>query len=110
MNRSEFVVATAAILFVAFMLGWFANWLVHRLTRVSQADLGELDRMAQMVHDAEEQRDEAIAYVHQREAQLKDRVRTAEEDHRAAVEALQEVQSENAELRDYVDRMDARRT
>ena len=35
MNRTEFIVVIAIILFVAFALGWFANWLVHRLTRVS---------------------------------------------------------------------------
>ena len=30
MNRTEFVFATAIILFVAFCLGWFASWLIHR--------------------------------------------------------------------------------
>ncbi len=47
MSRTEFIVTTAIILFVAFCLGWFAHWLVHRFTRVSRNDMGELDRMAQ---------------------------------------------------------------
>ena len=46
MNRTEFIIATAVILFVAFSLGWFANWLIHRFTRVSKADMGELEKMA----------------------------------------------------------------
>ena len=46
MNRMEFIVATAIILFVAFSLGWFASWLINRFTRVSKAEVGELDRMA----------------------------------------------------------------
>ena len=47
MHRTQFIIATAVILFVAFCLGWFANWLVHRFIRVNQSEMGELDRMAQ---------------------------------------------------------------
>ena len=61
MNRTEFIVAIAAILFVAFILGWFAHWLISRFTRVSQSDVGELDKLAQSLHEAEETRDQAIA-------------------------------------------------
>ena len=46
MNRTEFIVTIAIILFVTFCLGWFANWLVHRFSRVSQSDIGELDKLA----------------------------------------------------------------
>ena len=103
MNRTEFVIATAIILFVAFMLGWFANWLVHRLTRVSQADLGELDRMAQMVHEAEESRDQAIAYLQDREAQMMSQLHSAEAELRAAMDGLHHARAEAEELRDYID-------
>ncbi len=108
MNRTEFVIATAIVLFVAFALGWFANWLVHRLTRVSQADLGELDRMAQMVHEAEEERDEAIAGFQQRESELAEQLHATEADYRAAREDLREARSENDSLRAYIDRLEAR--
>ena len=57
MSRSEFIIATAIVLFVAFLVGWFAHWLVHRFTRVNQADFGELDKMAKELHEAEELRD-----------------------------------------------------
>ena len=67
MNRTEFVIVTAIVLTLAFALGWFANWLVHRFTRVTQADLGELERMAHALHEAEETRDQAIAYIHHRD-------------------------------------------
>ena len=40
MNGTEFIVATAIILFVAFVLGWFANWLVHRFMRIGQSEMG----------------------------------------------------------------------
>jgi len=70
MNRAEFVIATAIILFVAFCMGWFANWLVHRFKRVSQSDVDQLERMSQELHEAEETRDQAITYLQQREAEL----------------------------------------
>ena len=73
MNRTEFVIATAVILFIAFCLGWFAYWLIHRFTRVSKSDMGELERMAQELHEAEEIRDQAITYLQQREAEPVDR-------------------------------------
>ena len=105
MNRTEFIVVTAAILFVAFMLGWFANWLIHRLTRVSQADLGEIDRMAQSMHEAEEMRDQAIAYVHQREAELTGQLSQCQAELRAAMEGLREARNEAEELRAYLERV-----
>ena len=60
MNRSEFIITTAIILFVAFCVGWFANWLVHRFTRLSQSDIGELEKMSKSLHDAEE----SVSYTH----------------------------------------------
>ena len=70
LNRIEFIIATAIILFAAFCMGWFANWLAHRLSRVRQSDVADLDRMSQELHEAEETRDQAITYLQQREAEL----------------------------------------
>ncbi|TDL75217.1 hypothetical protein E2L08_14985 [Palleronia sediminis] len=107
MNRTEFVIVTAIILFIAFSLGWFANWLVHRLTRVSQSDLGELDNMAQSMHDAEEARDQALAYLQEREAEMMSQLHQTEAEYRATMDALRDVRAENDELREYIERMNA---
>ena len=104
MNRSEFILATAVVLFVAFLLGWFASWLVHRLTRVSQADMNELDQMAQALHDAEEARDQAITYLQQREAELTNQITQTEAELRAAMDGLREARQEAEELRAYIER------
>ena len=103
MNRTEFVIVTAIVLTLAFALGWFANWLVHRFTRVTQADLGELERMAHALHEAEETRDEAIAYLQGREAELTGRLGQTEAELEAAMEGLGEARREVEELRDYID-------
>jgi septal ring factor EnvC (AmiA/AmiB activator) len=108
MNRTEFIVATAVILFVAFALGWFANWLVHRFTRVTQADIGELDRLAQALHDAEETRDQAIIYLQQREAELTNQLTQTEAELRAAMDGLRDARRETADLRTQIERHGAR--
>jgi septation ring formation regulator EzrA len=107
MNRTEFIVATALILFVAFALGWFANWLVHRFTRVTQADIGELDRLAQALHDAEETRDQAIIYLQQREAEITNQLTQTEAELRAAMDGLRDARREAAELRERLERQSA---
>jgi prophage endopeptidase len=94
MNRTEFVIITAIILFVAFALGWAANWLLHRFTRVRQSDLGELDRMAQALNEAESIRDQAIEYVETRERDLTTRLTQCEAELSAAMDGLREARAE----------------
>lgn len=105
MNRTEFIVVTAIILFVAFALGWFAYWLLHRFSRVSGAEMGELERMAQELHDAEEMRDQAITYLQQREAELTNQLAQTEAELRAAMDGLRDARHEAEELRGYIERM-----
>ena len=107
MNRQEFIIATAVILFVAFALGWFANWLVHRFTRVAAGDVGELERMSQELHEAEETRDQAITYLQQREAELTNQLAQTEAELRAAMEGLRDARQEAEELRATVNRQRA---
>lgn len=107
MNRTEFIVATAIILFVAFSLGWFASWLVNRFTRVSKAEVGELDRMAQALHEAEETRDQAITYLQQREAEITNQLAQTEAELRAAMDGLRDARQEAEEMRTYIERQSA---
>lgn len=99
MNRTEFIIATAIILFVAFVAGWFANWLVHRFTRVKQSDVANLERMSQELHEAEETRDQAITYLQQRESELTNQLTQAEAELNATMEGLREARREAEELR-----------
>ena len=105
MNRTEIITAIAIILFVAFVLGWFAHWLLTRFTRVSQADLGELDNMAQSLHEAEETRDQAITYLQQREAEMTNQLTQTEAELSAAMDGLRAARQEAEELRAYVEKV-----
>ncbi len=105
MNRTDFIIVTAVILFVAFVLGWFAHWLINRFTRVSAADMGELDKMAQSLHEAEEMRDQAITYLQQREAEMTNQQAQTEAELGAAMDGLRDARQEAEEMRAYIERM-----
>lgn len=107
MSRIEFVIATAAILFVAFCLGWFAHWLVNRFIRVAADDVAQLDRMSQELHEAEETRDQAITYLQQREADLTNQLTQTESELRGAMDGLRDARQEAEELRAQLNRQQA---
>ena len=107
MNRTEFVIAIAVVLFLAFALGWFAAWVVGRFSRVTQDDMAELESMAQSLHTAEEQRDEAITYLQYREHELQTEVHQKDAELRAAMDGLREARQEAAELRAYIESLNA---
>lgn len=105
MNRTEFIVALSIILFVAFAAGWFAFWLLHRFTRVAAADTAEIERIAQELHEAEELRDEALAWIDAREEELKNQLAQTEAELRAAMDGLRAARHENEELRAWAERV-----
>ncbi|WP_347137553.1 hypothetical protein [Paracoccus sp. SSK6] len=106
MDRTEFITATALVLFGAFVLGWFASWLIGRLTRPSPADLRDLERR---LREAEHQRDAALAAGQDREGDLSARLAAAEAELASAMDGLRESRTEIEELRDYIERKLARR-
>jgi hypothetical protein len=107
MNRLEFIGATSFILFVAFGLGWFCYWILHRFSRIGEADMNEVDRLAQALHEAEESRDQALIYIEQREAELTNQISQTEAELRAAMDGLRDARHEAEEMRAYIDRLNA---
>jgi hypothetical protein len=107
MNRTEFIIATTVILFVAYMLGWFTHWFLSRFARVSGGDMGEIDRLAQQLHDAEEARDEALAYMEIREGELTNQLAQTEAELRATMDGLRAARHEAEDMRSYIERMHA---
>lgn len=104
MNRTEFIIATAIILFIAFILGWFSHWLINHFMRASKSDMGELDKMAQQLHEAEEQRDQAISYFQQRESEMSNQQQQTEAELTAAMDGLRIARAEAEELKAYIER------
>lgn len=108
MNRNEFIIATAVILFTTFVVGWLMGLIIQRLTRPTRADMGELDRMAQQLHEAEDARDAAVAKLEEREAELGQKLATAQVDFQAAMDGLRESRAEIEDLREFIERKLAR--
>ena len=107
MNRLEFIVATSIILFLAFGLGWFSYWILHRFSRIGAADMNEVDRLAQALHEAEETRDQALIYIEDREAELTNQITQTEAELRAAMDGLRDARQEAEEMRAHIDRLNA---
>jgi septal ring factor EnvC (AmiA/AmiB activator) len=107
MNRLEFIVATSIILFVAFGLGWFSYWLLHRFSPIGATDMNEVDRLAQALHEAEEAREQALIHIDQREEALANQIAQTEAELRAAMDGLRDARHEIEEMRAYIDRLNA---
>ena len=105
MNRIEFVATIAIILFVAFALGWFCNWMVARMYRVTDKEIANLDEMGLALHTAEKERDQATTYLQQREAELMNQLTQTDAELTAAMGALRNSRLENEELRTYDERV-----
>ncbi|MBZ0128961.1 MAG: hypothetical protein K8F59_07580 [Rhodobacteraceae bacterium] len=103
MERTALVAVLTGILLLAFGLGWAGHWLFRKFNRIDTTNVAELDHMASALHEAEETRDEAIAYLQGREAELTGRLGQTEAELEAAMEGLGEARREVEELRDYID-------
>ena len=64
-----------------------------------------MESLAKALHDAAETRDQAIAYLQHREAELTGQLSQTEAELRAAMDGLREARHETDELRVYIERM-----
>ncbi|MFT4717150.1 MAG: prophage endopeptidase [Paracoccaceae bacterium] len=103
MDRTELVIVMAVILFLTFLLGWGSHLLFRRFNRIDTTNVAELDHMASALHEAEETRDEAIAYMQGREAELSGHLGQCQAELQAAMDGLGEARRESAELRTYIE-------
>lgn len=103
MTRDDFIIATALILFAAFVLGWFFCWLIGRLTRPGRAEFARHHQLTADLHAAELARDQAHADARDREAALHERLAFTSSELAQSRAALEEASVEIEELRDYID-------
>ncbi len=105
MSRSEFIVVTVIVIFLAIAFGWFAHWLVHRFIRVNGSEMDQIDWMAKALHEAEEQRDREAEQSKRREAELVGKLNGARAEASAAMDSLRDLRRESDELRAYIERI-----
>ena len=95
MNREEFIISAAIVLFFAFLLGWLSRWLLQRLNMVSEKDLNELNKISAALLEAEEGNEKAK----NRELELNKKISQLEAELGAAMDGLRAARLETEELK-----------
>ena len=95
MNREEFIISAAIVLFLTFLLGWLSRWLLQRLSMVSEKDLIDLNRISTALLEAEKDNEKAK----NRELELNKKISQLEAELGAAMDGLRSVRLEAEELK-----------
>jgi len=95
MNREEFIISAAIVLFLAFLLGWLSRWLLQRLNMVSEKDLNHLNKISSALLEAEKDSEKAK----NRELELNKKISQLEAELEAAMDGLRVARLETEELR-----------
>ena len=95
MNREEFIISAAIVLFLTFLLGWLSRWLIQRLNMVSEKDLKDLNKISAALLEAEEDNEKAK----NRELELSKKISQLEAELAAAMDGLRASRLETEELK-----------
>ena len=95
MNREEFIISAAIVLFLTFFLGWLSRWLIQRLNMVSEKDLKDLNKISAALLEAEEDNEKAK----NREFELNKKISQLEAELEAAMDGLRSARVETEEFK-----------
>ena len=94
MNREEFIISAAVVLFLAFLLGWLSRWFLQRLNMVSEKDLKDLNKISAALLEAEKGNEKA----RNRELELNKKISQLEAELEAAMDGLRAARLETEEF------------
>ena len=100
MNREEFIISAAIVLFLTFLLGWLTRWLLQRLNMVSEKDLNELNKISAALLEAEKDNEKA----RNRELELDKKISQLGAELEAAMDGLRAARLEAEELRSSIEK------
>jgi len=100
MNREEFIISAAIVLFLTFLLGWLTRWLLQRLNMVSEKDLNELNKISAALLEAEKDKEKA----RNRELELDKKISQLGAELEAAMDGLRAARLETEELRSSIEK------
>ena len=98
MNREEFIISAAIVLFLTFLLGWLSRWLLQRLNMVSEKDLKDLNKISAALLEAEVGNEKARG----RELELNKKISQLEAELEAAMDGLRAARLETEDLKSSV--------
>ena len=100
MNREEFIISAAIVLFLTFLLGWLTRWFLQRLNMVSEKDLNELNKISAALLEAEKDNEKA----RNRELELDKKISQLEAELEAAMDGLRAARLETEEMRSSIEK------
>jgi len=100
MNREEFIISAAIVLFLTFLLGWLTRWLLQRINMVSEKDLNELNKISAALLEAEKDNEKA----RNRELELDKKISQLGAELEAAMDGLRSARLETEELRSSIEK------
>ena len=95
MNREEFIVSAAIVLFLTFLLGWLSRWLIQRVNMVSEKDLKDLNKISTALLEVEQDNKKAK----NREIDLNKKILQLEAELEAAMDGLRAARLETEDLK-----------
>ncbi len=105
MDRNELVVIIALVLFSAFLTGWVLRWAYGSMRRVNSTNMGEVDDLANRLHEAELQKDQSSKELSDMEWELKNKLSQSDAELQAAMEGLGEARREAEDLRNELEKV-----
>jgi prophage endopeptidase len=99
MARFELTLIVAFALLVSFLVGWILSRLFLSMTQNHHAVESNVNELTATLLNVEEERDNTIAYVQNREKELANQLSQVKAELNAAMDGLGSARRESAELR-----------
>ena len=99
MARFELTLIIAVALLVSFLVGWILSRFFRNITQNEHLEESDVNELTTTLLNVEEERDNTIAYVQNREKELANQLGQVKAELNAAMEGLGSARRESAELR-----------
>jgi|TARA_B000000475_G_scaffold217317_1_gene179849 sensor histidine kinase YesM len=99
MPKIELTILAALALLMFFVIGWISSRIFQNINQIKNLDENEINELNGDLLDAEEERDQTIAYVKSREKELTNQLGQVKAELNAAMDGLGAARREASELR-----------
>ncbi len=99
MPKIELTILAALALLTFFVIGWISSRIFQNINQIKNLDENEINELNGDLLDAEEERDQTIAYVKSREKELTNQLGQVKAELNAAMDGLGAARREASELR-----------
>ena len=106
MGQLELTLVVALAFFLCFLIGWILSRITMRISHVTGMDEKGISDLTDTLLETEEERDNTIAYVQNREKELVNQLGQVKAELSAAMDGLGAARREVAELKDKLKRLE----